>query len=403
MLSWNWPLTLTIMADIKFACPSCGQHITCDGLWGGHQLDCPNCKNPLVVPAPAQAPAAPRALVPKPPAAAEPRLAVSTGQAAAAGGAEAPQRTIPIRNLAPPRPKKKSPLVTYGVAALVVIVLGAGGYFGYGYISHMQNKFTAATNDTTKNGDGGQVGHIASLYKTLDATDPSRVAASAGGTAGPRQHNSGVGQQIPVAGGTDAGAASGSAPDAQPLIPAVWTLDLTQAKIPSGRANGTLAGTNFVPDTARIDPVGPAQVLRLLQGQVASPDHEVLVYLHLKPGESLGGQTLNISQDMSGAGVPQVTKLWKKNLRFAPQFKSFSSGYAMRLELGQPTDGTVPGKIYLALPDPEQSVVAGNFKATIITNAPVAATVQAAPVMTPAPANPAGDAAWQARYGVRRP
>jgi hypothetical protein len=391
------------MADIKFACPNCGQHITCDVLWGGHQLDCPSCKNPLVVPAeaapqqPAQASA--RALAPKPPATVEARLSTNPAHSAGPG---APQRNIPIRNLTGPPPKKKNPLVTYGVGTLVVAALAVGCYYGYGFVSHMQDKVTAATNDAAKNGDGGQVGHIANLNKALDATEPGRVAAS-GGTSGPRQHRSGVGQEIPVAGGSDAAApGSANAADALPLIPAVWTLDLTKARIPSGRANGTLAGTNFIPETARIDPIGTAQVLRLLQGQLTSPDHEVLVYLHLKAGEKLGGQTLNISQEMSGAGVPQVTKRWKNNPRFAPQYKSFTSGYAMRLELGQNTDGTVPGKIFLALPDPEQSVVAGNFKASIITNAPVDATVQAAPVMAPTPASPAGDAAFQARYGLRR-
>ncbi len=397
--------TLTIMAEIKFACPNCGQHITCDELWGGHQLDCPSCKNPLVVPAqaapqPPPTPAAPRSLVPKPPAGVEPRLAINAAHATQA--AEAPQRTIPIRNLAPPPPKKKNKLVTYGVGALVVMALGVGGYYGYGWISHMQNKFTTATNDAAKNGDGGQVGHIANLYKTLDATEPGRLPAS-GTTSGPRQRRSGVGQEIPMATGSDSGAGSTNAADALPLIPAVWNLDVTQAKIPSGRANGTLAGTNFVPETARIDPVGTARVLRLVQGQVTSPDREVLVYLHLKPGENLGGQTLNVSQDMSGAGVPQVTKRWKRNARFAPQYKSFTSGYAMHLELGQPADGSIPGKIYLALPDPEQSVVAGNFRASIITNAPVDVSVQTAPVMTtPTPSSSAADAAWQARYGRPR-
>jgi hypothetical protein len=392
------------MADIKFACPNCGQHITCDVLWGGHQLDCPSCKNPLVVPQaapqePAQVSA--RSLAPKPPATVEARLATNPAHAAGPS-AQAPQRNIPIRNLTPPPPKKKNPLITYGVGTLVVAALGVGCYYGYGFVSHMQDKVTTATNDAAKNSDGGEAGHIASLYKTLNATEPGRIAAS-GNSAGPRQPRSGVGQEIPVAGGTDAGAASANVADAQPLIPAVWTLDITKARIPSGRANGTLAGTNFVPETARIDPVGTAHVLRLLQGQVTSPDHAVLIYLHLKAGETLGGQMLNISQDMSGTGVPQVTKLWKNNPRFAPQYKSFTSGYAMRLELGQNADGSIPGKIFLALPDPEQSVVAGNFKASIITNAPVDATVQAAPVMAPTPASAAGDAAFQARYGVRRP
>jgi hypothetical protein len=209
-----------------------------------------------------------------------------------------------------------------------------------------------------------------------------------------------VGQEIPLSGGNDGATASTNPADTEPLIPAVWTLDLTKARIPSGRANGAVSGTNFVPETARVDPVGAAQVLRLLQGQAVSPEREVLVYLHLKPGEKLGGQTLNISQEMAGAGVPQVTKRWKTNPKYAPQFKSFTSGYAMRLELGQLADGALPGKIFLALPDPDQSVVAGNFRATINTNVVVEATVQAAPVMAPTPSG-ASDAAWQARYGTK--
>src|SRR5579859_4073592 len=181
------------MADIKFACPHCAQHITCDELWGGHQLECPSCKNPLTVPA-KPAPAAPKgpgSLVPKPPPAPEPRLAINTAQTATASAAPgAPQRTIPIRNLAPPAPKKKNPLVTYGIAALVLIVLGAGGYFGYGWVTQMQNKVTTASNEAAKNADGGQVGHIANLYSVLDATDPSKIPVDRRST-GPRQRRSG--------------------------------------------------------------------------------------------------------------------------------------------------------------------------------------------------------------------
>src|SRR5581483_10461786 len=114
--------------------------------------------------------------------------------------------------------------------------------------------------------------------------DPSKIQADAR-AAQPRQRRSGVGQQIPVPAGADAGAAVTPAADTEPLVPAVWTLDLIKAKIPSGRANGSISGTNFVPDTARVDPLGTAQVLRLLQGQPVSPDREVLVYLHLKAGE----------------------------------------------------------------------------------------------------------------------
>src|SRR6266567_512838 len=88
--------TLTIMADIKFACPNCNQHITCDELWGGHQLECPGCKSPLMVPANAPPePAEPvgNMLVPKPPASFQARL--STNPHTAGQQTAAPQRTIP--------------------------------------------------------------------------------------------------------------------------------------------------------------------------------------------------------------------------------------------------------------------------------------------------------------------
>src|SRR5262249_2594499 len=189
------------MADIKFACPHCNQHITCDELWGGHQLECPNCKNPIAVPAAAAPPPKPprgkvtAPLVPNPPASAEPRLALNTAQAAEAAPA---QKSIPIRNLAPPAPKKRSPLVTYGSILAVLVVLGVAAYFGYGYVDKMQDKVNTASKEAAKNADGGEVAHIAKLNNVLDATDPNRVASEAGATR-PRQRRSGVGQEIPMA------------------------------------------------------------------------------------------------------------------------------------------------------------------------------------------------------------
>jgi hypothetical protein len=38
------------MSDIKFACPHCGQHIACDSDFGDLAIDCPGCKNGMVVP-----------------------------------------------------------------------------------------------------------------------------------------------------------------------------------------------------------------------------------------------------------------------------------------------------------------------------------------------------------------
>lgn len=38
------------MSEFKFACPVCGQHITCDSACSGTQMDCPTCFRKLVVP-----------------------------------------------------------------------------------------------------------------------------------------------------------------------------------------------------------------------------------------------------------------------------------------------------------------------------------------------------------------
>ncbi|HEX5223304.1 MAG TPA: hypothetical protein VFZ59_27335 [Verrucomicrobiae bacterium] len=38
------------MSEFKFACPVCGQHITCDSASSGTQMDCPTCFRKLVVP-----------------------------------------------------------------------------------------------------------------------------------------------------------------------------------------------------------------------------------------------------------------------------------------------------------------------------------------------------------------
>jgi len=309
---------------------------------------------------------------------------LSRPQAHVTGGshgdaAPAPQRNIPIRNLAAPPPKRKSPVLKYATVVCTLAALGVGGYFGYFWFRGMQEKANAKRDTAEQNSGGGESGR------------------QRGGNAA-----------IPVATEGNTNAAGGTAADNQPIVPAVWTLDVGTAKIPEGKVNGMVSGTNFVLETARLDPVGSAQVLRLVQGQLLSPDREVLVYLHLKPGEKLGGQSLAISQGMTGSGVPQVAKRWKPNAKFAPQLKSFYNGYAMKLELGQVADNVIPGKIFLALPDTEQTVVAGVFKAAVAVidaNAAAAATAAAAPTAPAADdaaARQAAQDAFRRRYGTRQ-
>ena len=305
------------MAEMRFECPRCQQRISCEEAWSGHELECPTCKNTITVPAnPAAAAAAGDPLAPKVPAGGA-NLSVGQAQRPAVQN-----RGIPIRNLAPPPPGKKNPVVTCGVPIVILAALGLGGFFGYGWYQQRQAKAREAEQNA------------AAAAAQAQSVRNEQAAAEAAAQAA-----------------------------ANAVHPPVWTLDLSTVKTPQGRVNGMVAGTDFLADIVRVDPIGGAQVLHFIQGQIASPDRSILVYLHLKPGETLGGQALDISSEMKGAGVPQVTKLWKPTAASPPQFKNFSSGYALKLELGEMTNGVVPGTIFLALPDPEQSVIAGAFEA----------------------------------------
>jgi hypothetical protein len=145
----------------------------------------------------------------------------------------------------------------------------------------------------------------------------------------------------------------------------VWSLEVDQAKIPESPVSGTIAGAVFLSDNARLDRVGTAYRLSLLQGTGPSLERALLIYFRVNAGESLTGHTWTVSQDLKGVTVPQIIKLFKPNPSAPAQQKSISSGYAMKLELGAAESGTLPGKIYVALPDTEQSVAAGIFRASI--------------------------------------
>lgn len=276
----------------------------------------------------------------------------------------------------------------YISTGLAVIALGVVGYFGYGYLLKYQERANANRPDTEKNADGGKVGHIADLHQALGDTDPNREP---GGSE----------DRTMRAGQVDGDVRARPPEKELPLLTAVHTLDLAAARIPEGRANGMISGTNFVVETARLDIAGTSHLLRLTQGAAVSPDREILVYLRPKAGEQVAGSTWSISSDMKGPTVPQVVKRWKPNPKFAPQSKPFPTGYTMKLELGEMQDGEIPGKIFLALPDAEKSVVAGLFKA-LTTPASASPGSPVVPVVTPGIAPPPSNPEFEARYGIKR-
>src|SRR5207245_10218921 len=148
-----------------------------------------------------------------------------------------------------------------------------------------------------RNSDGGEMGHIANLYDVLDATEPGGRGLGGGVQgSGPRPRQTTAARPIYVPGerGTREESLASENQDL-PVIPAVWTLEVATATIPEGRVNGMISGTNFLADSARLE---ATYVLSLRQGTNASPEREILVYLHPRPGEKISGRTWTVSKDM---------------------------------------------------------------------------------------------------------
>lgn len=367
-----------LMAEFKFSCPSCSQHIQLDELWAGHQIQCPGCQQTITVPtnpatqAPAPAPSGPRG-APGPPAVpSSTRLSKSAAPSASHGPAPAPQtRFTPgaaAAAKASAKPAQSKVVKIAGIGAGVV-ALGVGLYFGIPYILSLNDKFAHNTREEAKKSDGGEMGHIANLYNVLDATEPGgRGLSGMPKGHGPRMRPDG--NDFPVV-PPHATGASVSQPEL-PALTAIWSLDTVMTNLSQGRAAGKLAGTNFLVEAARVEPVGTAKVLHLLQGSANSADRDLFIYLHLSAGQGLSTQTWTVTKDMTGLGVPEVKKRWKVDPRFAPKLASYKTGYALKLEFGEVTNLAVSGRIYLALPDDEKSVVAGVFNAAILVPSPVA-------------------------------
>jgi hypothetical protein len=388
------------MAETIFACPNCQQDIACDDSYAGQQLQCPLCQAIITMPAKQ---AVHSQLVPKPPPGKQPSLSIGASRHESA--THNAQRSIPIRNLTT-QVEKKSKLKAVLPYALGLLIIGAGVYFGWPYLQKWQDKSNEARRKAEKESDGGQVGHISELHSVLDATEPggSMMMGSDSATSAPRQR--GANRAVTVAeGGVDGGGGDGTAPvvtNNLKVIPPVYAMSLGLAKIPEGKLNGTISGTNFIADLVRLDGASGSQILRMMQGNPASPDREILVYLKLKAGESLTNRVWAISSDMRTA-VPTVVKRWKPNPKYAPQQRPYNNGYTMKLQFGDMDEnGQLDGKIFLALPDTEQTVVAGIFKTASGSLDPnmLSAPIQATPVPTQPNLSPAERANFQKRYGI---
>ncbi len=331
------------MSNLLFACPHCEVELECDDQFAGREMECPTCHGLLVAPAP-----------PPPPAPVPMR---SHGR-----GTRPPPRTGPPSKSLQKKGGGSGALKKVLAIVVAVVGFGVGFYFAFGFVSKWQSKINETQDEAIKDSGGGQVGHIADLYDVLEKTDPENMEGMFFG--GPI----GAGE----AGGYEGGLGLADSDAARnqmqslPVEPPTYSLDPAAVRIPAGKVNGMISGTNFVVDTARVGFTQPYYVLSVSQGEDLNPERGILIYFRVQPGATVAGQKVTVTSDQTGRTLPKVTKRWKRNPNSALRQKSYSSGYSLVLEFGQPQGSIIPGRIYVALPDEEQTVVAGQFVADLV-------------------------------------
>ena len=218
--------------------------------------------------------------------------------------------------------------------AIVVVVLGAAALVVAPMINSAQDKLNKSRKKDLEDSGGGELGHAMELNKVLDDTDPNRF-----------------------------GRFAGEKPDK--ILPTPpYTLDVAAATFPAGNVRGKISNVRFTLQDAYLQVNGSTYVLTLREGDNVVADREMLIALRLKPGENIQGKSWTITKDMTTGG-PGIAKKWIDQ-RDQPQKQvPFTGGYALKLEFDKAVTGVIPGKIYLALPDAEQSVIAGEFSAGI--------------------------------------
>jgi hypothetical protein len=183
------------MPEFKFSCPQCGQHLSGNEQWSGHQIQCPTCATTLTVPGvllpPATTAPAPKSLVPQPPASQGARLSAGATQVARSSN----PGPMPRQQLTTRPPRSESNLLKYSIYAIVLAALGVAGYLYYPtLVSKIQNignsKPDQAAPAAASSGSGplGEVNGAMDVSETLDggsSSAGSRPAAARQPVAAP--------------------------------------------------------------------------------------------------------------------------------------------------------------------------------------------------------------------------
>jgi len=274
------------MNEVKFACPVCGQHITCDAAKSGSHMPCPTCYRELVVP---QAP-------------------IGNGSKLVLTAAEVQTRPVPTTPVGSleSRVAVKQSATPAVLLILFLLTLGAGAFVFRDKLFHRQPSTVVA--ETSEPAE--------------QATTPPML------------------KRAP------------SDSDAN------WTQDMAAIQIPEAPASGRVHGFSFNLDKATIT----GGTLNLRQGPKWPPDLGVTIYLFANRGEDLAGKTITVESTRPES--PKVTLRWRHDQQQAVT-ENLRGGYALRLEFGDVSGKSLPGKIYIATSDDGKSFLAGTFAAEI--------------------------------------
>ena len=129
-----------------------------------------------------------------------------------------------------------------------------------------------------------------------------------------------------------------------------------------------------------------------------------LFILKMKYADLTNGHTVTVASDTRGSGLPQVIK----TLAHEPEFPLRAYIQDLRLWVcysssswGKPSTANYPASCFVALPDKEETVVAGVFSLALPSTDPnqVPDAGMMAPTATPTGETPAEKEAFRRRYG----
>lgn len=321
------------MSEFKFSCPTCGQHLAVDSGQSGQSINCPACQQLIAAP-PAPKSAVPPVLsgshrvVPPPP-----NLVFCTSKLAIASlicsiaSFILPFSFIPgivCGHVAKGRMRRDPALGGRGLATAGLIV----GYIGLALTLVVATLIVLA------------VAAPVSLRTRQAAAQAAREAAT---------HQPSVGIE---AAPSESAALADRTPDGSG-----WTLDLANAAFPPEPVSGRIHGQSFTMEKVALN----GGFLEFRQGQEFFADLEMDVVLFEGDLAKLSGRSFRMPIKEVGV-TPHIYVKWLENGGRSPQTKSYTEGYALRLEFGQYANGKLPGKIYLCAPDAEKSFIRGSFE-----------------------------------------